>query len=120
MKRLLGVDSNVPESIKGILQQATRQAYNVRQCMSRVRGAFGEGVDLEFPEEVQEEVPGKPNAYGDGSLKKTCSGGMGLWRIRLVVARRGCRRGLLEYSATEAGSLRGTDSARSRAVELSP
>ena len=66
------------------LGDAWAAACNARQCMAKIKGAFGQGELPEFPEEVAGDAPPRINVYGDGSLKCPASqwwalGGFGVW-----------------------------------------
>lgn len=84
VRKLLGEENEVPTCVQDILAGAAAKAVNARQCMDQMRGGFGEGIELQFPEELEEATPALPNAYGDGSLKHLAAanwsfGGYGLW-----------------------------------------
>lgn len=58
---LLGQRSTTPEAFRPTLQEAWQQAKNSRQCMDEVRGGFGEGVQLDFPSEIEAAAPDEIN-----------------------------------------------------------
>lgn len=74
----------LPQGTQQLLDQAWQKAMNARQCLPQIKGAFGQGVRLVFPADVEGSAPGQINGYGDGSMKRPTShwlalGGFGTW-----------------------------------------